>query len=160
MPWCGKARLTMIRNRLLWSQLCLLACLCDTYGEGANSPYVPGQVLIMPDTTAQKFSDALRSTSQSPSNLTGYTVFDSLSKAHSLQSIDALPMSLRTRALFILGFPDNADIPTIAAAYARVEGIAVAEPDYLLHIAAGTPVIGDAGGRSQGCLRSSSPAKG
>ena len=82
MPWCGKARLTMILNRLLWSQLCLLACLCDTYGEGANSPYVPGQVLIMPDTTAQKFSDALRSTSQSPSNLTGYTVFDSLSKAH------------------------------------------------------------------------------
>ena len=89
MPWCGKARLTMIHNRLLWSQLCLLACLCDTYGEGANSAYVPGQVLIMPDTTAHKFSDALRSTSQSPSNLTGYTVFDSLSKAHSLQSIGA-----------------------------------------------------------------------
>jgi hypothetical protein len=44
--------------------------------------------------------------------------------------------------LFILGFPDNADIPTIAAAYARVEGIAVAEPNFILNITAATPVTG------------------
>jgi hypothetical protein len=46
-------------------------------------------------------------------------------------------------------YNEYATSPPIAAAYARVEGIAVAEPNYLLNITAGTPVTGDAGGRSR-----------
>jgi hypothetical protein len=137
--------------------MCLLACLSNAYGERADPAYAPGQVLVMLDSTAHEFSDALRSASQSHSNSTGYTVFDSLGKVHSLQSIDASLKSLLTRTLFILRFPGDADIPTVAAAYARVVGVAVAEPNYLLHATAGIPVDGGVGflahvGVAQGLL--------
>ena len=127
--------------------MCILTCLGKAYGEGVDTAYAPGQVLVMLDTTAHKFSDALRNASHSQSYLTGYTVFDSLGKVHSLQSIDASPESPLTRALFILKFPGDADTPKIAADYIRVVGVAVAEPNYLLHTAIGTPV--DDGARSR-----------
>jgi len=140
--------------------LSIAADLSTAYGEGASPDYVPGQVIIMLDSTAHEFSGALRSASQSQSNLTGYTVFDSLSGIHSLQNIDASPESPLTRTLFVLTFPDDADIPVIAAAYVRAAGVDVAEPNYLLQTTIGTGVDAPANslirvGTAQGLARRS-----
>jgi hypothetical protein len=144
-----KVTMTYYGNFCFLLLLSLSADLSNAYGEAAAPAYVPGQVLIMLDSTAHEFSKELRKTNQSQPILTGYTVFDSLSKVHSLQSIDASPESPLTRTLFTLKFPGDADIPRIAAAYARIASVAVAEPNYLLHTAIGAPVDDSARSRIQ-----------
>ena len=133
---------------------CRVVCLCfqmslvglasdAASGENEIRDYAPGQILLLPDSTVHGLSAALRGASLSDNGLTGHSAFDSLSSAHSLQGIVAPPSSPQTTAFFILKFPPETDVPSLAAAYGSLPGIAVAEPNYLLQMER-APAVADA----------------
>lgn len=113
----------------------------------AAGSYKPGELIVMFDSTAQSTIEAVLSASRANQTAVGIAAFDSIGLAHQLQSIQASPqaeVNAFARRLYTLVFPVAADIPSIAAAYAKLPYIASAEPNYSLQASSDTTTKGGA----------------
>ena len=125
---------------LLRVLLCVFAAIAYTRSAAAAvaSPYEAGELIVLFDSTAaHDVIEATLTASRANQTNIGVTAFDSIGSVHQLQAIRAMPqadLSEFSRRLYVLVFPDSADVVSLAEAYGELPYVVSAEPNYLLQV--------------------------